>query len=72
LDADRASDPTPNNSKSAFRIHLDDFRRLRRWLAYGGCDYLGLLLNLRSAPPFALGDAIAMAGRRENSWFKVR
>jgi hypothetical protein len=31
--------------KSAFRIHLDDCWRL----ADGGCDYLGLFLNLRGA-----------------------
>src|SRR6266436_7002862 len=30
--------------KSAFRIHLDDCRRLHRRLADGGCDYLDLLL----------------------------
>ena len=34
---------------SAFRIHLDDCWRLCGRLADGGCDYLGLLLNLRGA-----------------------
>ena len=36
----------PPGGKSAFRILLDDCWRLRGRLADGGCDYLGLLLNL--------------------------
>ena len=35
--------------KSAFRIHLDDCWRLCGRPADGGCDHLGLLLNLRGA-----------------------
>lgn len=39
----------PPRGKSAFRIQLDDCWRLCGRLADGGCDYLGLLLNLRGA-----------------------
>ena len=38
-----------DNAKSAFRIHLDDCWCFCGRLADGGCDYLGLLLNLRGA-----------------------
>jgi hypothetical protein len=45
----------PPRGKSAFRIPFDDCGCLRRGLADGGCDYLGLFLNVCGALPFAPG-----------------